>query len=117
VVAPGTKVVLSGGEEIITSADPSDPAFGGIYASAALARDDLNYRLRLEKERDEAERLADAKPSPGVNLRLAGVSFGVGLAAGGAAAALVVDGKTGLKAAAVAGSAALGTIVVWLFTR
>ena len=112
-VAPESQVTLADGTVVITDTDPLDPTFGGLYTPPALARWDLDRLRRLEAERDAAIARAEAQP-PALNLRLAGVALGVGIAAGGTATAFVVDGKPGVKAAAAVGSALLGSLLIYL---
>lgn len=93
--------------------DPADLRWGGTYTPKELSRWDLDRLSRIEAERDAALKVAyEAKP-PG--LKLLGIGFGVGVAVGGTAAAWSVDGSKGVKIAATAGSAVLGSLLVWLF--
>ena len=81
-----------------------------------LAANILSERLkRLEAERDAALKVAYDRPPPG--LKPLAVGLGIGVAVGGTAAAWAVDGKPGVKAIASIGSAALGSIILWLASR
>jgi hypothetical protein len=98
---------------VYLASDPADPRFGGVLTPPALARYDLDRLHRIEAERDAALKVAYAAPPPG--LKLLGIGLGVGITAGGTAAAWAVDGSKGVKIAATAGSAALGALLVFLF--
>jgi hypothetical protein len=97
---------------ITTSADQTDPRWGGLYVPPALARWDLDWKHYVEAERDAAKALAYAAKPPGI--RLLGIGFGVGVAAGGTAAAYLVGGSAGVKVASAAGSAVVGAILIYL---
>jgi hypothetical protein len=113
---PGQTLVLECDKDpcptITLAADPADPRFGGTYTSSALTRWDLDWKHHIEAERDAAKALAYAAKPPGI--RLLGIGFGVGVAAGGTAAAYLVGGSAGVKVASAAGSAVVGAVLIYL---
>jgi hypothetical protein len=115
VVAPGSPITTAAGPVITAKADELNSSFGGIYTPPALARWDLERLKRLEAERDAALKVAYDRPPPG--LKPLAVGLGIGVAVGGTAAAWSVDGKPGVKAIASIGSAALGSLILWLASR
>ena len=97
---------------ITLPADPADARFGGVFVSPILSRWDLDRIGRLEAERDAALKVAYSSSPP--TFRPLVIGFGVGVAAGGTAAAYLVGGSAGVKVASAAGSAVVGAVLIYL---